>query len=432
MKEGVPLKTIQIREFESFIVGAKSGERIDDYVTLKRDSFELLEQFLRTTRGRDDALELMSLSWRARVGSVITAKNYVGLIALKDGTSIEILPKIHSAVADSDGGRTKRLVMDMLRTLPEFPSKTVQLAGVDISKLDIFEIFVRMFLDEVFRIAKHGLKCGYETVEENTNCFKGKMLFSQQLRKNHAHKECSFVAYDVFTVNRPENRILKAALLFLSRNTKSAKSRTDIKNLLNSFSEVEVFANHWQDFQKCTSGRNMKDYAAALKWSRVFLMGESFTSFAGSQSAFALLFPMERLYESYVASMLKRYLNNQVYSVTAQERGTWLFENPKEFAMRPDLVIRRGNDVFVMDTKWKLLNPAKPNGGISQADMYQMCEYQRKFCAKHVTLLYPKPESGADSIKKEYLSDDGMTVRLSFVDLFDMDGSLTQLERHLI
>ena len=30
MKEGVPLKTIQIREFESFIVGAKSGERIDE------------------------------------------------------------------------------------------------------------------------------------------------------------------------------------------------------------------------------------------------------------------------------------------------------------------------------------------------------------------------------------------------------------------
>ena len=76
----------------SFIVGAKSGDRIDGYVMLKRDTFELLEQFLRTVRGKDDAAELMSLSWRPRVGSVITAKNYVGLIALKDGTSIEIMP----------------------------------------------------------------------------------------------------------------------------------------------------------------------------------------------------------------------------------------------------------------------------------------------------------------------------------------------------
>lgn len=426
------MKTIQIREFESFIVGAKSGDRIDGYVTLKRDSFELLEQFLRTVRGKDDAAELMSLSWRPRVGSVITAKNYVGLIALKDGTSIEIMPKIHSAVADPDGVRTKRLVMDMLRTLPDFPSKTVQTAGVDVSKLDIFEIFVRMFLDEVFRIAKHGLKCGYETVEENTNCFKGKLLFAQQLRKNLIHKERSFVAYDVFTVNRPENRLLKSTLLFLSRNTKSSKSRIDIKNLLNSFAEVEVSANYRQDFQKCISDRNMKDYATALKWSRVFLMGESFTSFAGSQAAFALLFPMETLYESYVASKLKRHLDKQIYSVTAQERGTWLFDTPREFAMRPDVVIRRENDVFVMDTKWKLLNPDKPNGGISQVDMYQMCSYQRKFDAKHVTLLYPKPEDDVESIRKEYLSDDGVTVHVCFVDLFDMDRSLTQLEQHLI
>lgn len=426
------MKTIQIREFESFIVGAKSGDRIDDYVTLKRDTFELLEQFLRTVRGKDDAAELMSLSWRPRVGSVITAKNYVGLIALKDGTSIEIMPKIHSAVADPDGTGTKRLVMDMLRTLPDFPSKTVQTAGVDVSKLDIFEIFVRMFLDEVFRIAKHGLKCGYETVEENTNCFKGKLLFAQQLRKNLIHKERSFVAYDVFTVNRPENRLLKSTLLFLSRNTKSSKSRIDIKNLLNSFAEVDASTNYRQDFQKCTSDRNMKDYATALKWSRVFLMGESFTSFAGSQAAFALLFPMETLYESYVASKLKRHLDNQIYTVTAQERGTWLFDTPREFAMRPDLVIRRGNDIFVMDTKWKLLNPDKPNGGISQVDMYQMCAYQRKFDAKHVTLLYPKPEGDVESIRKEYLSDDGVTVHVCFVDLFDMDRSLTQLEQHLI
>lgn len=426
------MKTIQIREFESFIVGAKSGDRIDGYVTLKRGTFELLEQFLRTVRGKDDAAELMSLSWRPRVGSVITAKNYVGLIALKDGSSIEIMPKIHSTVADPDGARTKRLVMDMLRTLPDFPSKTVQTAGVDVSKLDIFEIFVRMFLDEVFRIAKHGLKCGYEAVEENTNCFKGKLLFAQQLRKNLIHKERSFVAYDVFTVNRPENRLLKSTLLFLSRNTKSSKSRIDIKNLLNSFAEVAVSANYRQDFQKCTSDRNMKDYATALKWSRVFLMGESFTSFAGSQAAFALLFPMETLYESYVASKLKRHLDNQIYTVTAQERGTWLFDTPREFAMRPDLVIRRGNDVFVMDTKWKLLNPDKPNGGISQVDMYQMCSYQWKFDAKHVTLLYPKPEGDVESIRKEYLSDDGVTVNVCFVDLFDMDRSLTQLEQHLI
>ena len=35
-------------------------------------------------------------------------------------------------------------------------------------------------------------------------------------------------------------------------------------------------------------------------------MGKSFTSFSGSEVAFALLFPMETLFESYIAAQLKK------------------------------------------------------------------------------------------------------------------------------
>jgi 5-methylcytosine-specific restriction endonuclease McrBC regulatory subunit McrC len=54
------------------------------------------------------------------------------------------------------------------------------------------------------------------------------------------------------------------------------------------------------DFSKYIPDRNMKDYTTALLWSKVFLMGKSFTSFAGSEVAVALLFPMETLFESYI------------------------------------------------------------------------------------------------------------------------------------
>ena len=46
-----------------------------------------------------------------------------------------------------------------------------------------------------------------------------------------------------------------------------------------------------------------------------------------------------------------------------------------------------------MDTKWKVLSEDKANYGISQADMYQMYAYQKKYNAKNVTLLYPKTEN---------------------------------------
>ena len=184
------------------------------------------------------------------------------------------------------------------------------------------------------------------------------------------------------------------------------------------------------NFSKYIADRNMKDYTTALMWSKVFLMGKSFTSFAGSEVAVALLFPMETVFESYVATLLRKELIPKGYSVSAQDRKYHLFDEPdKKFLMKPDIVITRKSDgcIFVMDTKWKVLSESKPNYGISQADMYQMYAYQKKYSSESVTLLYPKTENvHKDNI--EFASDDGVTVRVRFVDLFDIKRLIERFE----
>lgn len=421
----------QITEYGSFI----TGKELDGYVTLPPHTFEQLENFILTNRSRDtDVLELLSLSARRGIGKVITAKNYVGIITMNDGTTIEVLPKIYSAVEDdASGSKAKRLLIEMLKTLRDSPYKNLQMASLSIEKMDVFEIFIRMFIDEVFLNVKRGLKRSYELVEENVNFFKGKMKFSQNTKLNHAHKERSYVEYDVFSVNRPENRLLKATLLYLYKHTKSSRNRTDIKSLLNSFAEVEPSADYKSDFAKYVPDRNMKDYSTALMWSRVFLMGKSFTSFAGSEVALALLFPMESLFESYVAALLKKHLTPLGYSVSAQDKTYHLFDNPKRFAMRPDIVIRRKADgaIFIMDTKWKLLADNKANYGIAQSDMYQMYAYQKKYNAKNVTLLYPQTDRISADTKITYTSEDGVTVRVNLIDLFDIKKYIAQVQEDL-
>ena len=208
--------SIIITEYESLIAGKKA----QGYKTLPERTFNQLEEFILSSRSKDtDALELMSLSAKKGIGKVITAKNYVGVIAMKDGTVIEILPKIFSAATDdSSGSRTKRLLLDMLKTLRTSPYKTLQATNLNIEKMNVLEIFIRAFIDEVFFIAKRGLKCSYETIEENSVVFRGKMKFSQQIRVNQVHRERSYVEYDVFTVNRPENRLLKATLEHLYKH----------------------------------------------------------------------------------------------------------------------------------------------------------------------------------------------------------------------
>lgn len=423
----------RIREYGSFI----TGQHIDGCITLPLHTFKQLEDFILSNNNRDaDALELMGLSARKGVGRVITARNYVGIITMNDGTTIEILPKIHSAVEDDESGaRTKKLLVDMLRTLRDTPFKSLQTSSVDIAKLNILEAFIRMFIDEVFFIVKRGLKCGYETIEENATFFKGKMLFDQQIKYNHSHKERSYVAYDAYTANRPENRLLKAALQYLYKQTTSSRNKSDLKTLLNAFASVEVSVDYKSDFSRYIPDRNMKDYNTALLWCRIFLMGKSFTSFAGSEVALALLFPMETLFESYIATLMRKQFNADAYSVSVQDKKYHLFDEPRgQFQLRPDIVLTRKSDgaVFVMDTKWKLLAEGKPNYGISQADMYQMYAYQKKYGAQNVTLIYPLTSFVPNDQEIFFSSLDGVTVKVRFVDLFDVKNSVQQIMHEML
>ena len=421
--------TYQIFEYGSFVC----EKEIAGCKRLPEETFKQLEEFILSNRNKEtDALELMGLSARKGVGKIITAKNYIGLISMTDGTTIEILPKICSSI-DSDVAGVKRLVIDMLRTLRNSPYKSLQTSQVSFEKMSIFEIFIRMFFDAVLVIVNHGLKSNYETVQSNESLFKGKLIFTEQIRKNFAHKERSFVGFDEFNPNRVENRIIKTTIDYLYHCTTSSRNKSDLKTLLNTFAEVDLSSNYKRDFEKCVSDKNMRDYETALLWCRVFLEGRSFTAFAGNNVAMALLFPMETLFESYIAAQCRKLLKTSEYTVSVQDRHYHLFDEPRRFLIRPDIVVTRKVDraIFIMDTKWKLLSDAKANYGISQADMYQMYAYQKKYSAQNVVLIYPMTDQIPLKECIAYHSEDGATVQIVFVDLFNVRKSLTQIMQHI-
>ncbi len=422
-------KIFQITEYGSFV----RDKEVLGYKSLPQDTFDALENFVlsNATEGTE-ALDIMGLSVRKGIGKIITAKNYVGVITLDDGTSIEILPKITSKEKTNEG-MTKQLLIDMLKTLRDSPFKSLQSTNVNVEKMNIFEVFIRMFIDEVFYIVKRGLKCDYQTVQTNESLFKGKMIFTEHIKHNFAHKERSFVEYDEFNTNRAENRILKATLLYLYRHTTSGKNKADLKTLLGSFGEVDASIDYNSDFAKIVPDRKTTDYQTALLWSKVFLMGKSFTSFSGSEVAFALLFPMETLFESYIAYQLRKLLRGTDFTLSAQDKTYHLFDEPKKFLMKPDIVVKSKTDnrIFVMDTKWKVLSDSKFNYGISQSDMYQMYAYQKKYGSVDVTLLYPLTENIVSDKDIHYVSKDGTIIKIRFVDLFDLNKSLGKVLNEL-
>ena len=175
-----------------------------------------------------------------------------------------------------------------------------------------------------------------------------------------------------------------------------------------------------------------------MKWSKVFLKNKSFATFSGTESARALLFPMEKVFEAYVAQNMKKIFGRAGWNVSAQDKGHYLFntlngENHRKFALKPDLVVTRDDDsVVILDTKWKsLINDRGANYGISQSDMYQMYAYSKKYNTSEIWLLYPINDAMRSVGPIKFDSGDGVTVSLYFVDVANIETNMEELLRLL-
>ena len=275
--------------------------------------------------------------------------------------------------------------------------KEFNVSNLKTDRMSLFEIFISMFAAEAATLVKQGLKSSYTPVEANERFFKGKMNVPQNIKQNYISRERFYVRYDEWSVNRPENRLVKATLRLLQKQSSDDRNRLNLSRLLSSFDGVDASSDYESDFSKCVSDRSMSHYEKALSWCKVFLRGNSFTAFSGSDVAVALLFPMEKVFESYVATKMRRLASYNV-ELRTQDSKYSLFDRPtKAFSIRPDIVKVDGGVTVVLDTKWKLLSENVLNYGISQSDMYQMYAYGKKYDAEKIVLLLPATgESASD------------------------------------
>ncbi|MGI6736273.1 MAG: McrC family protein [Anaerovoracaceae bacterium] len=427
-------KLLEIREFDKI---SCNPDYQTEYAYLPENVFRDLQEFIHSFTGdgeNADALEFLHIGYRRNVGDIISVSNYVGLIQMQNGWQIQILPKIDFAGQEDPGNaETKRVLLRMLRSMKDFPSKVFHDANLRLDRMPLYEIFINMYLQEARILVKHGLRSAYIRREDNLKYFKGKLQVNEQIRKNAAHCERFYVRYDEYQVDRPENRLIKSTLLKLQRLSSSAENQKEIRQLLAYFEMVTPSANYQRDFSGVVMDRSTKDYRELMRWSKVFLLDRSFTTFSGNTKARALLFPMEKVFESYVAQQLKKALADLDWDVSAQDSGYYLFDSPRRFALRPDLVITRDDGTsIILDTKWKSLmdNPRK-NYGISQADMYQMYAYAKKYETSEVWLLYPLNQEMRDHPEISFDSEDGVNVKLFFVDVADVRESMKDLTKRL-
>lgn len=408
------------------------------YQCIDESVFDRLERFILENRADGkgtEALELMTVASRKGIGKIISAKNYVGVIAMAEGTRIEILPKLYTGNEEISMLETKRIFLHMLKTIGDIPGKVFRHTDLDAGKNHILDLFIRMFIDEAVILVKRGLKSDYREHRDNERFYKGKLRFAEHIKHNAAHKERFYIEFDEFSVDRPENRLVKTTIELLKKMSRSPGNRKDLHILSAAFDQVEISKQPEKDWAGISLDRTTQEYRTLLEWCRLFLSGLSFTPFKGDNNAYALLFPMEKIYERYVAKQLKKRLSHPDIRVKTQDRTHRLFQTPARFQLKPDIVAQGPAGVAVLDTKWKILSRAK-DYGISQADMYQAYAYGKKYGAGRVYLLYPGvPQMPELEPPIVYDSGDGVEVRVVFLDLglgTDCVSELAEELRHWV
>ena len=123
------------------------------YVYIKESTFKELTKFIyefNASEENSDILDFMKVEYRRNIGNIIKVKNYVGLIELKSGFQLQILPKI--SLGEEKEEDTKRIFIKMIKSMHDFPSKVFTTANLNIDKMNLYEIFINMYINIIYII----------------------------------------------------------------------------------------------------------------------------------------------------------------------------------------------------------------------------------------------------------------------------------------
>lgn len=225
-----------------------------------------------------------AVALREKNGSkYFSAGLYCGFACLTDGTLIEILPPV---------GKTPEYARNVL--CAEFSRRCgFRFDPNDkYSDANFFEYFTSVFAGETMKIIKSGVLSTYTSREENMTSVQGTILFAENIRCNLVHRERLYVRHDVFTPDRAENRIIKAAAAKLCKLTANPHSSHLLREALSYLDEVTAPRSMTAEFGRCINTRNTRKYSTILSICRMLFDRGEGTSFSGKYISCAQFYRM--------------------------------------------------------------------------------------------------------------------------------------------
>ncbi|MGB3465239.1 MAG: hypothetical protein WBA74_08215 [Cyclobacteriaceae bacterium] len=335
---------------------------------------------------------------------------FVGVIQV-GGITLEILPKTDNDLHTN----WHHILLDMLTECKKIKREFASSAKLRHRRNSLLDIYIQMFLQEVKGVLRKGLTKRYERKRNQQKALRGKLLVSDHLIKNFIHKERFYTESTYYLSDNIYNQILKRCLGVITKLDCYNSYREDANKLMTYFYQVSDLSRvHSQVFQRLSFDRNNQYYEEGISIARLILLNYSPDIRSGTTDLMALLFDMNKLWEEYIYRQLLKSRSGS-YQVLPQLNDVFWQSNNYKRRIKPDIVIKDLDETIVIDTKWKIIDQAKP----SDADLKQIFAYNIYWnCAKSI-LIYPRTRNSPDDSLGKYLKgmQTGHGCKVCFVNL---------------
>ncbi|MAM59868.1 hypothetical protein [Maritimibacter sp. UBA3975] len=331
------------------------------------------------------------------------------------GRSLEILPKINGTSQE-----IRLALIRMLSVANDLRVSDGEMAQLQTQRNDLLELLIMLFVRRLTKAMKGGMQRKYIRFDEEVAFVRGKLDIGKQLSKRPVAPRKLFCRFDELSENTPLNRLLKATALHLLSVSRRVETQRQLQMILDSFRRV----NNSQDplAEVVYNDRSVAAFSTIIPLARLLLKSEFQNTTSGNTFGVSLLFPMNKLFERYMACRARQTFGGRIVHCQ-HSRNYALSDNL--FRMIPDILFDDQTAPIIVDTKWKQLRSDDPRKlGVSQSDVYQMLAYGHGYASENVrprlVLLYPHDtalNAPEGVLRRWYVTGSELPLTIATVDI---------------
>ncbi len=254
---------------------------------------------------------------------------------------------------------------------------------------DLLEAVVPAFVLRTQEAIRRGLLQGYRTVDDSLSTIRGRVRLTDQINARLGQALPVEVAYDDYTEDIEENRLLKTAIQALWRMPiRSPETRRELGALRPAFTTVALGAYCRDAVPKVRYNRLNQRYRPAVELARLITGDSMLTLSEGETAGASFLMDMKRVFEIFLRAALGEALRLSEYEWPGEvsSRRTLSLDEAGQITLQPGMSWWEGRRcVFVGDAKYKR---SESQG----SDIHRMLAYCTAAKLPSGMLVYPSGE----------------------------------------